>query len=52
MYLMQNATEIATLKIATKRKKSHDGDDSTYVDVIKELYMIVETEFLKTEISR
>lgn len=27
----------------TKRKKSHDADDSTFVDVIKELYMIVET---------
>ena len=50
IFMMQNATEIATLKIVTKRKKAHDGDDSTLMDVIMELFMIV--EFLKMEISR
>ena len=52
IYLMLNAREIATLKIVTKRKKAHDGDDSAFMDVIKELFMIVQAEILKMEISK
>ena len=52
IYLMLNARETATLKIVTKRKKAHDGDDSAFMDVIKELFMIVQAEILKMEISK
>ena len=52
IYLMLNAREIATLKIVTKRKKAHDGDDSAFMDVIMELFVIVQAEILKMEISK